>query len=153
MPAEFLPDNPYDTLSEGCDFARNHIPRDIDYATIHLWPDTWLSGGQCSEEAALRFARRWINSHVDCCARLRKPLVLTEFGKKPAGPSRASFYQKVGASVSVMCCPGSQSGGKLQKCQASSELLLGHLRNVNGAHHPFPPACRIPSALNDGQLS
>ena len=95
MPAEFLPDNPYDTLSEGCDFARNHMPDDIDYATIHLWPDTWLSDGQCSEEVALRFARRWINSHVDCCARLRKPLVLTEFGKKPAGPLRATFYQKV----------------------------------------------------------
>ena len=95
--AEFLPDNPYDTLSEGCDFARNHMPDCIDFATIHLWPDTWLADGgqQCSEEGALRFARRWINAHVDCCARLGKPLVLTEFGKKPAGPPRAAFYQKV----------------------------------------------------------
>ena len=99
-PAEFLPDNPYDTLSEGCDFARNHMPDNIDYATIHLWPDTWLSGGQCSEEAALRFARRWINAHVDCCTRLGKPLVLTEFGKKPAGPPRATFYQKVSLQCS-----------------------------------------------------
>lgn len=98
MTAEFLPDNPYDTLSEGCDFARNHMPDCIDFATIHLWPDTWLAGAggqQCGEEGALRFARRWINAHVDCCARLGKPLVLTEFGKKPAGPPRAAFYQKV----------------------------------------------------------
>ena len=98
MAAEFLPDNPYDTLSEGCDFARNHMPDCIDFATIHLWPDTWLAGAggqQCSEEGALRFARRWINAHVDCCAKLGKPLVLTEFGKKPAGPPRAAFYQKV----------------------------------------------------------
>ena len=96
--AEFLPDNPYDTLSEGCDFARNHMPDCIDFATIHLWPDTWLGsagGQQCSEEGALRFARRWINAHVDCCAKFGKPLVLTEFGKKPAGPPRAAFYQKV----------------------------------------------------------
>ena len=98
MAAEFLPDNPYDTLSEGCDFARNHMPDCIDFATIHLWPDTWLAGAggqQCGEEGALRFARRWINAHVDCCANLGKPLVLTEFGKKPAGPPRAAFYQKV----------------------------------------------------------
>ena len=96
MAAEFLPDNPYDMLSEGCDFARNHMSDCIDFATIHLWPDTWLAGaGQGSEEGALRFARRWINAHVDCCARLGKPLVLTEFGKKPAGAPRAAFYQKV----------------------------------------------------------
>jgi len=71
------------------------MPENIDYAAIHLWPDQWLNSGQCSENAALRFARRWINAHVDCCARLGKPLVLTEFGKKPAGPLRAAFYQKV----------------------------------------------------------
>lgn len=71
------------------------MPENIDYAAIHLWPDQWLNSGQCSEDAALRFARRWINAHVDCCARLGKPLVLTEFGKKPAGPLRAAFYQKV----------------------------------------------------------
>lgn len=71
------------------------MPDTIDYATIHLWPDTWLGGGQCSEDVALRFARHWINAHVDCCAGLGKPLVLTEFGKKPAGAPRAAFYQKV----------------------------------------------------------
>lgn len=103
--AEFLPDNPYDTLSEGCDFARNHMPDTLDFATIHLWPDTWLGGdGQCGEEAALRFARRWINAHVDCCARLGKPLVLSEFGKKPAGAPRAVFYQKVGSHAVPLPC-------------------------------------------------
>ncbi|CAL5222551.1 g4932 [Coccomyxa viridis] len=116
---EFLPDNPYDTLSEGCDFARNHMPDNIDYATIHLWPDTWLSGGQCSEEAALRFARRWINAHVDCCTRLGKPLVLTEFGKKPAGPPRATFYQKVYDTAFGNALCGRPLGGILQWMVAS----------------------------------
>lgn len=92
--AEFLADNPYDCLTLGCDFVRNHAPPQIDFATIHLWPDSWLPGGG-SEEAALRFARRWINSHVDACSQLGKPLVLSEFGKKPAGPERAAFYEKV----------------------------------------------------------
>ena len=95
--AEFLPDNPYDTLTLGCDFVRNHAPPHIDFCSIHLWPDSWLPNGD-SEEAALRFARRWINAHVDCCtSQLAKPLVLAEFGKKPAGAPRAAFYQKVGS--------------------------------------------------------
>ena len=98
--ADLLADNPFDTLTLGCDFARNHAPAHIDYATIHLWPDSWLPGG--SEEAALRFARRWINSHVDACAALGKPLVVSEFGKKPAGPARVAFYEKVGALFPLM---------------------------------------------------
>ncbi len=92
--AELLADNPYDCLTLGCDFLRNHAPPHIDFATIHLWPDTWLPCGG-DEAAALRFARRWINAHVDACTgALGKPLVLTEFGKKPGGRPRAAFYQK-----------------------------------------------------------
>ncbi|BDA41511.1 Mannan endo-1,4-beta-mannosidase 5 [Coccomyxa sp. Obi] len=96
---EFLPDNPFDSLTIGCDFLRNHAPPYIDFASIHLWPDSWLPNGD-NEEAALRFARRWINAHVDCCtSQLAKPLVLAEFGKKPAGAPRAAFYQKVYSTV------------------------------------------------------
>lgn len=101
--AEFLPDNPFDSLTIGCDFLRNHAPPCIDFASIHLWPDSWLPNGD-NEEATLRFARRWINAHVDCCtSQLAKPLVLAEFGKKPAGAPRAAFYQKVLCSADVQC--------------------------------------------------
>lgn len=96
MLPEYLADNPYDSLNLGCDFLRNHAPPHVDFCTIHLWPDSWLPEGGRGDDAALRFARRWINAHVDCCTgRLGKPLVLSEFGKKPAGPTRAAFYQKV----------------------------------------------------------
>ena len=145
MPAEFLPDNPYDTLSEGCDFARNHMPDNIDYAAIHLWPDSWLSGGQCSEEAALRFARRWINSHVDCCARLGKPLVLTEFGKKPAGPPRATFYQKVSAPHRSRAAKAVASSKFFSLEQGAS--VAKHLRcHQYCPPFPFPPLVGFPLA-------
>jgi mannan endo-1,4-beta-mannosidase len=99
MAAELLADNPFDCLTLGCDFLRNHSPLHVDFCTVHLWPDTWLPCGG-GDEAALRFARRWINAHVDCCAaRLGKPLVVSEFGKKPAGPARSAFYHKVCARV------------------------------------------------------
>ena len=92
--AELLTDNPFNALNLGCDFLRNHTPPSVDFATIHLWPDTWLPGK--SDDEMLRFARRWINCHVDCCSSsLGKPLVVSEFGKKPGGIPRAAFYEKV----------------------------------------------------------
>ena len=81
-------------MSQGCDFLRNQTCPAIDFATIHLWPDKWLT--QADEEQKLNFARRWINCHVDLCTTtLRKPLVLAEFGKSPSGKIRAAFYDKV----------------------------------------------------------
>ena len=89
---DLLADNPFNTLKLGCDFLRHHALPQIDFATAHLWPDTWLPAG-AGEEAALRFARRWVNVHADVCTNaLGKPLVLAEFGTKAAG--RPAFYEK-----------------------------------------------------------
>ncbi|KAA6412341.1 MAG: mannan endo-1 [Trebouxia sp. A1-2] len=89
---DLLPDNPYDTMNQGCDFLRNHQSPSIDFATIHLWPDSWLTN--VDDERRVQFARRWINCHVDVCTQLlRKPLVLAEFGWKLDG--RAAYYDKV----------------------------------------------------------
>lgn len=90
--ADLLPDNPYDTMNQGCDFLRNHQSSSIDFATIHLWPDSWLTN--VDDERRVQFARRWINCHVDVCTQLlKKPLVLAEFGWKNDG--RAAYYDKV----------------------------------------------------------
>ena len=86
-------DNPYDCLSQGCDFARNFESRHLDFACIHLWPESWLP--TADSERKLRFARRWINVHTDLATELGKPLILAEFGWKPAGASRADFFEKV----------------------------------------------------------
>ncbi|XP_017700077.3 putative mannan endo-1,4-beta-mannosidase 9 [Phoenix dactylifera] len=71
----------------GTDFiANNEIP-EIDFATIHAYPDQWIPGS--SELAQLVFLQRWMQSHIgDADAVLRKPLVITEFGKS----SRLSGY-------------------------------------------------------------
>ena len=45
--------------------------------------------------AQLKFAKRWISSHVAAAAGLGKPLVLGEFGMKGCCEARAEFYQKV----------------------------------------------------------
>ena len=79
-------------MSQGCDFLRNHSSPNIDFATIHLWPDSWLA--QATDEKRIHFARRWINCHVDVCQqRLNKPLVLAEFGWKL--DERPAYFDKV----------------------------------------------------------
>ena len=102
VPADLLPDNPYDTMNQGCDFLRNHQSPSIDFATIHLWPDSWLTS--VDDERRIQFARRWINCHVDVCTQLlNKPLVLAEFGWKIDG--RAAYYDKVrgNESFALIC--------------------------------------------------
>ena len=65
------------------------------------WPQT-ADGCWCpflvqdkDDAAQLRFARRWVNCHVDAAAAIGKPVVLAEFGKKGGGPAREEFYRKV----------------------------------------------------------
>ncbi|KAL2252478.1 UNVERIFIED_CONTAM: putative mannan endo-1,4-beta-mannosidase 9 [Sesamum indicum] len=71
----------------GTDFiANNRIPQ-IDFATIHLYPDQWVPGSD--DEAQGAFVEKWIQTHInDSNSILKKPLVVSEFGKS----SRSSGY-------------------------------------------------------------
>lgn len=109
---DLLPDNPYDFMNQGCDFLRNHSCPAIDFATIHLWADNWL--GDADEDRKLQFAQRWITCHVDVCTNLlHKPLVLSEFGKKPPGKVRAAFYEMVYGELLKACHGGQAVAGSL----------------------------------------
>ncbi|PKA54629.1 Mannan endo-1,4-beta-mannosidase 1 [Apostasia shenzhenica] len=71
----------------GTDFLNNNRLPDIDFATIHAYPDHWMPGS--SVQAQTSFTNKWMTSHVeDAGGVLRKPLMLMEFGKS----SRASGY-------------------------------------------------------------
>ncbi len=68
---------------ENQDFQRTHDGPNIDYATVHIWPQNWgwydpVSSGtyEGAEQSALEYLRR----HVFDMAVLNKPLVLEEFG-------------------------------------------------------------------------
>lgn len=90
----------------GQDFLLNNMHDAVDFATLHVWPDNWgvtasqshqhpgSSGGTTvNHDAAQRrgqyrsFIRGWLESHIHVAARkLRKPLLLEEFGKRLRGP-------------------------------------------------------------------
>lgn len=65
------------------DLIKSHDGPDIDYATIHIWPQNWgwyspkVPASYTSAEAK---ARRYFQDHATDAAALGKPLVLEEFG-------------------------------------------------------------------------
>ncbi len=75
----------------GLDFGENQDGPDIDYTTIHIWPQNWgwydpadPSGTYAAAEAN---ARSYFNSHEAEAAVMGKPLVLEEFGLARDGGS------------------------------------------------------------------
>lgn len=47
----------------------------IDYSSVHSWPDNW-------QPKTVEFQRRYIQTHIDLAAKIGKPFILEEFGKK-----------------------------------------------------------------------
>lgn len=76
----------------GTDFiANNRIPG-IDFATAHAYPDQWITNS--NDQAQLSFLNNWLDSHIqDAQYILRKPLLITEFGKS-SKDSGFSSYQR-----------------------------------------------------------
>ncbi|XP_051123576.1 mannan endo-1,4-beta-mannosidase 1-like [Andrographis paniculata] len=69
----------------GTDFIRSNLIGEVDFATIHAYPDIWESGKSDGEQAG--FMERWLWAHWDDAAKiLRKPLVVAEFGKSSKDP-------------------------------------------------------------------
>jgi mannan endo-1,4-beta-mannosidase len=85
----FDPNHMVTTGSEGSppyenqDFIETHDGPDIDYVTIHIWPQNWGWYNPVQPdtyEAAEEKARDYFQQHVTYAATLGKPLVLEEFG-------------------------------------------------------------------------
>ncbi|KAL3622442.1 hypothetical protein CASFOL_033853 [Castilleja foliolosa] len=64
----------------GTDFISNNLITQIDFATMHLYPDQWLPN--TTETIKAKFVQKWIKAHIDDSQSvLHKPILLTEFGK------------------------------------------------------------------------
>ncbi|PKA66572.1 Mannan endo-1,4-beta-mannosidase 1 [Apostasia shenzhenica] len=73
----------------GTDFISNNQIPGIDFATLHSYPDQWLQSS--SDQSQLQFLSNWIDAHIrDARNVLRKPLLLTEFGKSWKDPGYSS---------------------------------------------------------------
>ncbi|KAF3440398.1 hypothetical protein FNV43_RR19255 [Rhamnella rubrinervis] len=99
----------------GTDFITNNQIREIDFTTIHAYPDAWLSGQ--TDNAQMAFMQRWLASHwTDSRTILKKPLVFSEFGKskKDSGYSestRDAFLSSIYTNIYNFARNGGIGGG------------------------------------------
>ncbi|KAL2240253.1 UNVERIFIED_CONTAM: Mannan endo-1,4-beta-mannosidase 2 [Sesamum indicum] len=99
----------------GTDFIRSNLIKEIDFTTIHAYPDAWLSGQD--DDAQMAFMRRWMTSHwTDSRTLLKKPMVFTEFGKSSKDPgfsiaSRDSFLSAIYSNIFSLARSGGIGGG------------------------------------------
>ncbi|KAL5845134.1 hypothetical protein ACOSQ3_011208 [Xanthoceras sorbifolium] len=85
----------------GTDFiANNQIPG-IDFATVHSYPDQWITSS--SEENQMSFLNNWLYNHIqDAQNILQKPILLAEFGKslRTSGASqRDQLFDRVYSAI------------------------------------------------------
>lgn len=65
-------------------FEEIHRDANVDYVTIHIWPKNWgwLPGGKLAEgyQSAVEKTIQYINDNGQVAEKLRKPMVIEEFG-------------------------------------------------------------------------
>ncbi|KAG4916749.1 hypothetical protein JHK87_054306 [Glycine soja] len=66
----------------GTDFISNNLVHQVDFATMHLYPEQWYTLPGSNEAAQVAFVDKWLQTHIqDAKNVLAKPIVVGEFGK------------------------------------------------------------------------
>ncbi|KAK8718222.1 hypothetical protein V6N13_045465 [Hibiscus sabdariffa] len=119
----------------GTDFISNNRIDEIDFATIHIYPEQWLPPPMnSSEKGQLAFVDKWIEAHIsDSNSIVKKPLVIGEFGKSSKLPGyslekRDAYFQRIYAAIySSASSGGACAGGLFWQL-----LTLGMERTADG---------------------
>jgi len=101
-------------------FESMHRITSIDYATIHIWPKNWGWFKDTSISASLNkvveSSNSYINEHVLICEKMRKPLVIEEFGMPRDGhvyntTATVDLRNQYYASIFDLCAESAKSKG------------------------------------------
>ncbi|KAL8230976.1 hypothetical protein R6Q57_000754 [Mikania cordata] len=101
----------------GTDFISNNLVKEIDFTTIHAYPDQWFSGQ--TDDSQMTFMQKWMSSHYeDSRTILKKPLVIAEFGKSCKDPGynlnkRDLYMSSVYRNIYMEARGGGTVGGGL----------------------------------------
>lgn len=80
--------------TSGTDMWKDHLSKNIDYATLHIWVQNWGFYDPAKPEAtyqtALNYALNYLATHLKQAAPLNKPIVLEEFGISRDGNNHAA---------------------------------------------------------------
>lgn len=152
---ERLHHNPNTWASEvGTDFIRNHQVPEIDFASVHIYTDSWLPNATTS--AHLVFVKNWMEEHMeDTENTLNMPVVFGEFGVKTederfGSKFREAYMNAVYNTLLKSRKKGGSGGGCLlwqvfpegadhmddgyavilTRCSMTSNMISDHDRNV-----------------------
>ncbi|KAL0557289.1 hypothetical protein IC582_005815 [Cucumis melo] len=95
----------------GTDFIRNHKVLGVDFASVHIYADTWVS--QAISDAHLQFTKSWMEAHIEDAEKyLGMPVIFAEFGVSSKDPGYNSTYRdKYLSSVYKMLLDSTKKGG------------------------------------------
>lgn len=117
-PPERLSMNPSEFYGRtGADFIRNSKISNIDFTSVHIYPDQWLKKANFSEK--MKYISKWVSIHIeDCDTELKKPVLFTEFGlssdHKDYDPAkRHIFYKSIYDAVHNSAKNNGAGGGAL----------------------------------------
>ncbi|GKV03006.1 hypothetical protein SLEP1_g15373 [Rubroshorea leprosula] len=107
--AQFNP-NSYAT-QVGTDFIRNHQALGVDFASVHIYPDSWIS--QTISDAHLQFTKSWMEAHIEDAEKyLNMPVLFSEFGVSSKDPGyNSSFRDKFFSTVYNTLLNSTKKGG------------------------------------------
>ncbi|XP_059668151.1 mannan endo-1,4-beta-mannosidase 6 isoform X2 [Cornus florida] len=76
----------------GTDFIRNHQILGVDFASVHIYADSWVS--QSISDAHIQFIKSWMQAHIeDAEIVLNMPVVFAEFGVSSKDPGYNSSFR------------------------------------------------------------
>ncbi|KAL5711500.1 mannan endo-1,4-beta-mannosidase [Ranunculus cassubicifolius] len=76
----------------GTDFVRNHQALGIDFASVHIYADSWISS--TITETHVQFVKKWMQAHIDDAEKkLGMPVMFAEFGVSRKDSGYNSTYR------------------------------------------------------------
>lgn len=85
--------NPY-AAQVGTDFIRNNQALGVDFASVHVYPDAWIS--PAVSDTFLEFTNSWMQAHVeDAEIYLGMPVLFTEFGVSAHDPGFNTTFRDI----------------------------------------------------------
>ncbi|XWS09521.1 hypothetical protein CRYUN_Cryun40dG0091800 [Craigia yunnanensis] len=107
--AQFNP-NSYAT-QVGTDFIRNHQALGVDFASVHIYADSWIS--QTISDAHLQFTKSWMEAHIEDAENyLGMPVIFAEFGVSAKDPGyNSSFRDTLISTVYKTLLNSTKKGG------------------------------------------
>ncbi|XP_026457168.1 mannan endo-1,4-beta-mannosidase 6-like [Papaver somniferum] len=96
----------------GTDFIRNHQALGIDFASVHMYADSWISPSVSN--AHIKFVTSWMKSHIEDAEKKLggMPVIFSEFGVSVRdGGYNASFRDTLISTVYKTILDSTKKGG------------------------------------------